>query len=268
MELNSLFSRPKPVIGVVHLLPLPGSPGYTGDLNAIFERAIQEVQILQKGDVDGIIIENFNDFPFLNNDIPREQFGVMASIITLARQETSLPLGVNVHFNDWEAEIALAFSCRAQFVRIEAFVNAVVTPAGVVQPCCAEATRYRKLLSAPQPVQILADVHPKYSKNLVPYSLQESAKMAQDSLADAIIVTGETTGIKTPLADLQAVKNVVDLPVIAGSGTNEHNVRETLRVADGVIVGSALKADNNAHNMVCLEKVTAFVKAAHAVYTE
>jgi len=264
MKLNSLFTRSKPIVGVVHLLPLPGSPGYGGNLDAVIERALQEVQILKKGDVDGIIIENFNDVPFLKNEIPREQFGVMASILTLARKETSQPLGVNVHFNDWEAEIALAFTCRAQFVRVEAFVNTVVTSSGLVEPCCAEVTRYRKLLSAEQPIEIWADIHPKYSKNLVPYTLQESAKMAQEALAEAIIVTGETTGIETPLADLQVVKNATNLPVIAGSGTTEKNVRETLRIADGVIVGSALKVGGNAHNMVSLEEVTKFVNAARA----
>ena len=146
MELDSLFTTAKPIVGVVHLLPLPGAPMYGGDLDIIVERALMEVQVLKQGGVNGIIIENFNDIPFSKKEIAREQFGLMASIITLARREINLPLGVNVHFNDWEAEIALAYSCRAQFVRIEGFVNTVITTSGVVEPCCAEVTRYRKLL--------------------------------------------------------------------------------------------------------------------------
>ena len=263
MKLNTLFTTSKPIIGVVHLLALPGTPKYGGDRDAIIERALQEVHILQQGCVDGIIIENFNDIPFVKGLITREQFGLMASIITLARKETDLPLGVNVHFNDWEAEIALAYSCRAQFVRIEAYVNAVVTTSGIVEPCCAEVTRYRELLGSNQPIEILADIHPKYSKNLVSYTLQESAKMAQLALADSIIVTGETTGVETPLADLKTVKDTVDLPVLAGSGTNLQNVQETLAVADGVIVGSAFKEDGDTRNMVSLEKVTQFTSTAH-----
>ena len=188
----------------------------------------------------------------------------MASIITLTRKETDLPLGVNVHFNDWEAEIALAYSCRAQFVRVEAYVDTVVTASGIVEPCCAEVTRYRELLGSNQLIEIWADIHPKYSKNLIPSSLQESAKLAQYALADSIIVTGETTGVETPLTDLENVKKVVDIPVLAGSGTNLKNVRETLEIADGVIVGSAFKEGGKIQNMVSLEKVAEFTATAHA----
>ena len=265
MKLSNNFNSQKPVIGVVHLLPLPGTPKYAGDLNAIIERALKEVDIFKQGGVDGIIIENFNDVPFLKDKITKAQFGLMASVITLARKETDLPLGVNVHFNDWEAEIALAYSCRAQFVRIEAYIDTVVTASGIVEPCCAEVTRYRKLLGSNQPIEIWADIHPKYSTNLIPSSLQESAKLAQYALADSIIVTGETTGVETPLTDLENVKKVVDIPILAGSGTNLQNVRETLEIADGVIVGSAFKEGGKIQNMVSLEKVTEFTAKAHAV---
>ena len=264
MKLNTLFTTSKPIIGVVHLLALPGTPKFAGDLDAIIERALKEVNILKEGRVDGIIIENFNDVPFLKDKITKEQFGLMASIITLARKETDLPLGINVHFNDWEAEIALAYSCRAQFTRIEAYIDTVVTASGIVEPCCAEVTRYRELLGSNQPIEIWADIHPKYSKNLIPSSLQESAKLAQYALADAIIVTGETTGVETPLTDLENVKKVVDVPVLAGSGTNLQNVRETLATADGVIVGSAFKEGGKIQNMVSLEKVAEFTAKAHA----
>jgi hypothetical protein len=262
MNTNSLFATTKPIIGVVHLLPLPGSPHFAGNLDAIIERSIEEVQIFKQGGVNGIIIENFHDVPFSNSEITKAQLGVMASAITLARRGVNIPLGVNVHFNDWEAEIALAYSCKAQFVRVEAFVDTVITPAGIVQPCCAEVARYRKMICENQPVEIWADIHPKYSKVLVPNSLHDSARMAQNALADCIIVTGETTGVETPLDDLKMVKEAVHLPIMAGSGTNVNNVKETLEIADGVIVGSAFKVGGDVNNMVSLEKVTHFMKAA------
>ena len=86
--------------------------------------------------------------------------------------------------------------------------------------------------------------------------------MAQDALADSIIVTGETTGVKTPLNDLRIVKDAVGLPVLAGSGIDNHNVQETLEIADGVIVGTAFKDDGDPRNTVSLERVTEFIKAA------
>jgi len=262
MEFNSLFATSKPVIGVIHLLPLPGSPKFEGNLDVIIERALEEVQILSLGGVNGVIIENFHDVPFLKKEISKEQFGLMASIITLARKEINLPLGVNVHFNDWNAEIALAYSCKAQFVRIEGFIDTIITASGIVEPCCAEAMRYRKSLNSNQSIAIWADIHPKYSKNLISYSLQESAKIAQEALADSIIVTGATTGVETPLSDLKEVKKSVNLPILAGSGTNLGNVKNILEIADGVIVGSAFKIGGNTQNMVSLEKVTEFMKIA------
>lgn len=261
MKFGSLFNISKPIVGVVHLLPLPGSPKYQGHLDAIVDRSLKEVQLLDQGGVHGIIIENFNDDPFSTIEISKQQLGLMAAILTLARREVNIPIGVNVHFNDWEAEIALAFSCRAQFVRIEVFVDTVVTTSGIVQPCCAEVTRFRKSLGVTDQISILADIHPKYSKNLLPTSLKESALMAQNAMADAIIVTGESTGIETPLEDIRGVKEVIDLPVLAGSGITAENVNETLAIADGVIVGSAFKVNGNVHNDVSLDRIKQFMNA-------
>lgn len=261
MKFDSLFDTVKPIIGVVHLLPLPGSPKYGRNIDEIIDRSINEVQLLKRGGVHGIIIENFNDDPFSVRDITKEQLTLMASIITLARKEVNIPLGVNVHFNDWQAEIALAFSCKAQFVRIEVFVDTVITTSGLVQPCCAEVTRFRKLLGISDTISIMADVHPKYSKNLLPVSLSESALMAQNAMADSVIVTGESTGIETPLEDIREVKKVIDLPVIAGSGTTIENVNKTLAVADGIIVGSAFKEDGNVYKKVSLERIKNFMNA-------
>lgn len=262
MSLPSLFAE-KPIIGVIHLLPLPGSPQYSGGFDAILERAFSEAQIYQRAAVDGVIIENFNDLPFSNQNISREQLALMASIIGQVQREISIPIGVNVHFNDWTSEVALAFACKAQFVRVEVFVDTVVTAGGIVEPCCAEVTRYRKALGAERSVQIWADIHPKYSENLLPVCLQGSAKMAKSALADAIIVTGESTGIATPLNDIRSVTAVVDLPIFAGSGVSLKNVQETLAIADGAIVGSAFKFDGNVHNQVSEERVAEFMNVVN-----
>jgi membrane complex biogenesis BtpA family protein len=259
MKLDELFS-PKPIIGVVHLLPLPGSPKYGGESDTIIERAMEEVGLLNDEGVSGIIIENFNDIPFSTQKITRIQFGLMASILTQVRSKVNIPIGVNVHFNNWESEIALAYSCKAQFVRVEVFVDTVITASGIVEPCCAEVTRYRRQLNAEKTIQIWADIHPKYSKNVLPISLAESAGMAQHGLADVIIVTGETTGKETPIDDIVSVKSAIDLPVIVGSGVNSQNIRKTLAVADGVIVGSAFKIGGDARNRVSKENVKNFFK--------
>jgi membrane complex biogenesis BtpA family protein len=260
MEINTIFMNQKPVIGVVHLLPLPGSPKFKGDRDEIVNRALEEVKILKRGGVDGIIVENFHDMPFLKGALPLEQYGLMASILTLTRKEVNIPLGVNVHFNDWKAEITLAYTCKAQFIRVEAFVDTVITNTGIVEPCCSEVTRYRKLLNIDKAdVQIWADIHPKYSKLLLPYPLTHSAQMAEEALADCVIVTGDTTGHETHIDDIKLVKDSINLPVFAGSGVNLGNLNETLKIADGIIVGSAFKESRNTWEMVSIDKITKFV---------
>ena len=249
MKKKFLYSS-KAIISVIHLLPLPGAPKYAGNINLIIDRALDEAAIYQKNQIDGIIIENFNDDPFPTSEITKEQLALMASIVGSIKKEVNIPIGVNVHFNDWEAEMAIGFACNAQFVRIEVFVDTVVTSSGIVEPCSADVTRFRKQLGIEKEIEIWADIHPKYSRNLLPTSLETSAQMAKDALADAIIVTGQTTGIQTPIEDLSKVKATVDLPVLAGSGTTISNVKDIFAIADGAIVGSAFKKGGDVHNEI------------------
>ena len=41
-ELDSLFGTSKYVIGMVHLLPLPGAPRWTGQMADVLERAVDD----------------------------------------------------------------------------------------------------------------------------------------------------------------------------------------------------------------------------------
>jgi membrane complex biogenesis BtpA family protein len=258
-----IFSHDKPIIGVIHLLPLPGSPRYSGNIDSIFERAEWEAEKLLVSGLDGLIIENYNDDPLKRGEPAAEQLAVMAAIIASIHRRASIPLGVNVHFNAWRAEIALAFACRAQFARIEIFVDTVVSASGLAEPCAAAVTRYRREIGA-SGIALWADLHAKFTRNLVPTNLAESARMAKSSLPDALIVTGPSTGIPTSIEDIRTVKEIVDLPVLAGSGMTVENIQSFLGEADGAIVGSAFKEGGDAHNRVSPEAVGSFLKSVRA----
>lgn len=260
MSFNGLFNINQPVIGMLHLLPLPGSPGFKGSLAEIYERALWEAQTLQACGVDGLIVENFGDEPFQIGEPEAVVAAVMAGVLRDVRRATTIPVGLNVQFNGWQAEMAIAHACRADFVRCEVFVDTVVSAQGLVTPCSAALTRYRKSLDAP--VQIWADIQTKYTTNLVAQPLAQSAIDAKNAGADALIVTGAATGQATPLDAVAQVKQVVDLPVLVGSGTTIQNVRASLEIADGAIVGSALKENGNAWNRVSPQNTRAFMAAA------
>lgn len=255
------FFEANPIIGMVHLKPLPGSPGYDGDLDAIYARALREASALESAGVAALIVENFGDEPHRIGGLETVPAALMAAVLTRVIREVSIPVGVNVQFNAWEQEMALAHVCGGAFIRAEVFVDTVVMAQGIVYPCCAELTRLRKRLEAN--VQIWADIQTKYTQNLVPQPLTQSAKDAVDAGADAIIVTGAATGAATPLDQVAEVNEVVQIPVLVGSGTRVENVADVLNVADGAIVGSALKEGGNAWNEVSSDAARQFMRAAH-----
>lgn len=267
MKLESLFSEKKPIIGMVHLLPLPGSPGFAGSLEDIYTRAEWEIDILYKAGVDGMIIENLGDEPYLIGEPSAEQLAIMAAVTYQARRSTAMPVGVNVQFNAWQAEIGLAYGCMADFVRVEVFVDTVLMAQGSVQPCAAQITRYRKALNA-QGVHLFADIQTKYTRNVLAQSLGVSARDAEAAGADALIVTGAGTGMATPLEAVTEARQASALPLLVGSGTHSGNVAEVLQHADGVIIGSALKEDGRAENKVSLERATAFMQQVKTIRAE
>lgn len=263
MTTSDLFSATKPIIGMIHLLALPEAPAYAGDLSTLHDRALREAIALQAAGVDALIVENFGDEPYLAEELSPVQLAVMAAVTRDIRREVKLPVGINCQFNAWQSEVALAYACRADFIRVEVFVDTVVMAQGLVAPCSAQIRRYQKHLGA-QRVAIWADIQTKYTANLLPQPIEQSALEAQAAGADVLIVTGAATGQATPLDLIEQVKQVVRIPVVVGSGTSPTNVVQVLRVADGAIVGSALKVGGKAENEVSLEAAVAFMAAAHA----
>jgi hypothetical protein len=264
MSFNHLFTTPHPIIGMVHLLPLPSAPHYSGSIDTIYDRAYEDAHALTQAGVDALIVENFGDEPYMIAEPAPHDLALIADITRDIRRMVNIPLGVNVQFNAWQAEIAIAYVCRAQFVRVEVFVDRVLSAQGVVEPCSAQITRYRAALGA-RGVQLWADIQTKYTTNIIPQPLTASAKDAASAGADALIVTGAATGSATPLDAVAEVKAVIGIPVLVGSGTTAENVQASLKIADGAIVGSALKHDSKAHNPVSLERTQAFMRAARGV---
>lgn len=260
MKLSEIFNTDKPIIGMVHLRPLPGSPRYDGNLDEIYAQAEWEAQALSEAGADGLIVENLGDEPYRVGEPDAVQFALMAAITRQIQQKVSIPVGVNVQFNAWQAEIAIAHACEADFVRVEVFVDTVVSAQGIVHPCSAQITRYRKDLNAN--IALFADIQTKYTTNIVPQPLTQSAIDARNAGADALIVTGAATGAATPLEAVAEVKSAVSLPVLVGSGTNIQNVDQVLSIADGAIVGSALKEGRNAENRISVEETKTFMAAA------
>ncbi|WP_101696311.1 BtpA/SgcQ family protein [Clostridium minihomine] len=241
------------ILGMVHCLPLPGTARYGGDMDKIVKQAVQDAVTLEKAGVDAIIVENMGDDPFYV-ELETAQSTALAAVSMAVRQSVALPIGIDAAMSDFKSAISIAQAIGGDFVRIPVFVDTVhYGGCGIIEPCAAEAMRYRKLLGA-EHIQILADIQVKHTTMVLSgVSLEDSARDARDSGADALIVTGSRIGQETPIEMIRRVKKVVNIPVLAGSGVNKGNVKEQMQIADGAIIGSALKEGGVITNPVSFE---------------
>ena len=250
------FACEKPLIGMIHLAPLPGSYGYAGEgLNKIMEEARRDLDVLQAGGVDGVIVENFGDAPFAKY-APKETLAAMTVVVNDIVRAARVPVGVNVLRNDGLAAVSIAAATGAAFVRVNVFCGVAFTDQGMIEGNSREILALRKKLRCD--VKILADVHVKHAAHLT--TIEEAALDADRNLPDGLILSGIGTGKRTPPENLAKVKQMTDLPVFIGSGVRIDNL-STYRTADGFIVGTILKEDGRIDAPIVPERVQAMSEA-------
>jgi membrane complex biogenesis BtpA family protein len=254
-KLDSLFGTSKYVVGMVHLLPLPGAPRWAGQMTDVLERAVDDAQALEQGGIDGLMVENFGDVPFSKRPVEPHTICAMTLAVQAVRSTVDVPVGVNILRNDSKSALAIASITGANFIRVNVHSGAMITDQGIIEGNAYETLRYRKELGAD--VKIFADVLVKHAIPFGDISIAQAAKDAvHRGLADAVIVTGTATGETTSVEDVvRAGKAVPDFPVLVGSGVNEANITELLSVADGLIVGTSLKEDGMTTNPVDVARV-------------
>jgi membrane complex biogenesis BtpA family protein len=246
-----LFKTPRPLIGMLHLPPLPGSPHYAGKMQTSIDAALQDAQVLIETGFSGLIIENLGDAPYYPDHAPAETVAAMSVVAAYVRQQSKIPVGVNVLRNDAQSAMAIATAAGLQFIRVNVLTGTSVTDQGLISGQAHLVARKRQQLQA-EHVLIFADVRVKHAAPLVARELaQEIDDLFERALADAIIVSGAGSGKPVDANFLREVKKLAgERPVLIGSGLNLGNAKELLVVADGAIVGSSIKIDGKIHNRV------------------
>jgi len=257
--LSDLFVAGRPIIGVVHLLPLPGSPRYSGSMAEVTDRARADARAYLDGGLDGLILENYGDLPFFPGTVPAETVAAMTAVAGEIARMTDRPLGINVLRNDALSALGIAAATGAAFLRVNVLMGASVTDQGLIQGQAHRLLRRRRELGCE--VKIFADVLVKHARPLVRTDIGESTQeMLERGLADVLIVTGTATGREPAGEDLARVKEVAgNSPVLAGSGVGPENISRILKVADGAIVGTSLKTDGQTERAVDIERVRALM---------
>jgi uncharacterized protein len=259
-----VFTRGKPVVGMLHVPALPGSPRAGKTFAEIREFVLNDAAALTECGINGLMIENFGDVPFFPDRVPPHTVAFLTALAAEVRSRYPVPLGINVLRNDGQAAMAIATAVGAAYIRINVYTGARLADQGILQGAAHEITRYRRMLGAA--VQIWADVAVKHSSAISERPLEDEVEdTIERGLADAVVVSGSATGKETAVDDLRRVKQAArEHPVIAGSGASVSNVRELLAVADGVIAGTALKRNGIVSEPVDRERVRVFMEAARA----
>lgn len=234
---NQLFKNKKPIIGMIHLPPLPGYSKHPG-MKAVITKALTDLEILQKAGFDGILVENDNDQPH-QIGVSEVIFQSFSKVVKQILKNAEVPVGMEIIY-DMQATIEVAYAVGAQFVRLDVFVDNVETQWGKIPAQAKELIALKKTLGAVELV-LLTDIQVKHAQMLSKKTLEESAIEAQAAGSDGIIVTGDWTGQPPSLEDCKRVKNVSSLPIFIGSGLDKNNANELLTVADGAIVGTSIK---------------------------
>lgn len=245
------LSRDDPaLIGMVHLPALPGSPGFDGDRSAVRERALADAQALAAAGFDACLVENLGDTPYYPETVPRHVIAEMAALTRELRLAVDLPVGVNVLRNDAAGAVSVAAAGDGSFVRANVHTGARETDQGRVDGRAHETLRLRDRLNPD--VALFADIAVKHS---APVSDRPRAAIIKETvdrgLADGLVVTGAATGRAPTVEQAQAVVDARDRtdrapPVLIGSGLNVENAPELLSVADGAIIGTAIKRGDTA----------------------
>jgi len=251
------------IIGVVHLLPLPGAPKSGVQFSEILDRAADDCKSYYDNMVNCAIIENFGDAPFTGGKVPPITISSMTLVACeLRRQFPEMHFGIDVLRNDAEAALSIAEAVGAEFIRVNVHVGAVVADQGIIQGTAYETLRLRKNLNSS--VKIFADIGVKHSVQLGNYNVNlQAADALERGLADAIIITGARTGTPIDLRELQTLrKDFPEAKIIVGSGAKVNNLKKLLKYADSIIVGTSIKVDGITTNPVDGKRVREFVNSA------
>ena len=244
--IKRVFGVTKPVIGMVHILPLPGTPDYQGDDALIINQAIEEALLYQAAGIDGLIIENMHDLPYLKRTVGPEITAFMTIIGHEIKRRTDLPCGIQILAGANQASLAVAKAAQLDFIRAEGFVFGHVADEGFMEADAGALLRYRKQIEA-NTIPIFTDIKKKHSAHSITsdVDLFETAKAAAFFKSDALIVTGKATGDEANVDAIKKLKLTSTLPLLVGSGITIDNISKFYPFCDGLIVGSWFKEEGH-----------------------
>lgn len=256
-EFADRFGRPA-LFGMVHLLPLPGSPLWRGSMDEVADRALMDAATLEQAGFDGVVVENFGDLPF-SKTVDPETVAAMSVVIARIVSSFDLKVGVNVLRNDAHAALAIASATGASFIRVNVHVGTMATDQGLIDGEAAGTLRSRRSMGA-EGIAIFADLLVKHAEPLVEIDpLHAARELRERGLADAVLITGRATGAAADMEIVRRLRSELDAPMVVASGVSEENAKELSTLVDGLIIGTSIKQNGETVAPVDLERARRMV---------
>jgi uncharacterized protein len=254
-----MLGQKKVVIGMVHLLPLPGTPFYQeGTMEQILQNAVADATALYQGGSDGCLIQTVDRVYPAADEADYARVAAMAAITKAVADATGpeFQIGVQIMVNALKASVAVAKVCGGSFLRCTALVGATVGASGMIEANPHDFLTYRAHIGAQQ-IKLIAEVHSRHFRWLGDQSTADVARMAARMGAAAVEVAHPDEEANARL--VRDIKQAMpQLPVILGGHTTHDNVARRLAEADGVFVGACLKAERW-DSRVDVERVRSYV---------
>jgi membrane complex biogenesis BtpA family protein len=226
----------KPIIGMIHMPPLPGSPDSKLSMKQLTEFALSESEKLERAGLDACIVENVGDVPLFKENLPPYTVAAMATVTKEVVGHTKMKVGVNMLRNACEEALSVAHIAGAHFIRCNILIGAYATDQGIIEGCAAKVARLKKELNSG--VLVFGDVHVKHAYPIFNVEIEYAAQdLAERGGADAVIVSGPRSPVPPPFERVKKVKDAITKPVLIGSGISLANVKQFYQKSDGVIIG-------------------------------
>lgn len=244
----------KIIIGMLHF-PFISN---INEIDLVSSNLLENIENLQTGGIHAILFEN--EYARYRKEHPEfldvDEIIYYTTIVNKVLNYINVPYGFTALDNDYKTSLSLSSLLKGKFIRLDVFVDHVSIHGNIIKPQPIRIKEYRnhllKKYKCDWEISIYTDIHSKWGQILNGKNLKETIQEAIDYESDGIIINGnvdheyDKDSIKNTMNTLEIAKNITkgNIPIFVGSGVNENNIKEYLTIANGVIIGRALKENN------------------------
>lgn len=257
--LKEMFGTEKPIIGLLHLKPLPGDPFYApnGSLDDVIACARADLEALQNGGVDGVLVTNELSIPY-EKKVSGVTLGAMGMVVGALKEHFTVHYGVEAIY-DGDATMEICAATGAAFTRC-LFTGAWAGDLGLVDRDVAKTLRLKAALRLDE-LKLFYFITSEGEVYLNDRSYPDIAKsMLFNCRPDALVVGGAAAGVGPGGELLEEVRAAAKgVPVVCGTGCKKETVAQILNNCDGAFVGTTFKKDGVFENRVDARRVKEFM---------